>query len=244
MIFIPAIDLIEGKCVRLRQGSYTQVTRYAENPVDVALTFQDQGAKYLHIVDLDAAKDVREGNIQVIKNIIRAVRIPAEVGGGVRSRDKINLLLTSGADRVIIGTIIVKDPNYVQELISEFGEGLVAGIDAKGGMVRVSGWTEESGIEATDLGKRAKEMGFALIIYTDIAMDGTLKGPNIQGIRKMAEETGLPVIAAGGIKNLDDVRKVTQLENYGVIGVISGRAVYEGTLSVREVCSILEKSGG
>jgi len=168
MIFIPAIDLIDGKCVRLRRGSYTQVTRYAENPVDVALKFQDQGAKYLHIVDLDAAKDGREGNIQVINNIIRAVRIPAEVGGGVRSRDKINLLLTSGADRVIIGTIIVKDPNYVQELISEFGESLVAGIDAKGAMVRVSGWTEESGIEATDLGKRAKEMGFTLTFRTNL----------------------------------------------------------------------------
>lgn len=241
MIFIPAIDLIDGKCVRLLQGDYSKKTQYTGDPVDIAVSFQDQGTKYIHIVDLDAAKDGSFGNQKVIKKIISAVSIPVEVGGGVRNRERINILLDSGADRIILGTIIIKEQSFVQELVDEFGDRLAAGIDAKNGIVRISGWTEKGNIKSIDLGKRVKQMGFSLIIYTDIVADGMMKGPNIIEVKKMAQKTELPVIASGGISSIEDVKKIKQLEKYGVSGVISGKAIYEGVISVKEAREALQE---
>ncbi|MBA7704354.1 1-(5-phosphoribosyl)-5-[(5-phosphoribosylamino)methylideneamino] imidazole-4-carboxamide isomerase [subsurface metagenome] len=227
--------------MRLLQGDYSKKTQYTGDPVDIAVSFQDQGTKYIHIVDLDAAKDGSSGNRKVIKKIISAVSIPVEVGGGVRNRERINILLDSGADRIILGTIIIKEQSFVQELVDEFGDRLAAGIDAKNGIVRISGWTEKGNIKSIDLGKRVKQMGFPLIIYTDIVADGMMKGPNIIEVKKMAQKTELPVIASGGISSIEDVKKIKQLEKYGVSGVISGKAIYEGVISVKEACEALQE---
>ena len=238
MIFIPAIDIIGGKCVRLAQGDYARRTVYSENPVKVALDFRDQGAEYLHVIDLDAAQDGGRGNIETIKRIIAEVDIPVQVGGGVRGPDRVKELIETGAERIILGTVMVKVPDMVKSLVEELGQRLVAGIDAKNGVVRVSGWQEDGEVDALFLGRRALESGFSLIIYTDITTDGMLQGPNVTETRRMAHETGLPVIAAGGVKDIGDIRALLKLEKDGVIGVISGRAIYEGTLSVREACRV------
>jgi len=240
MIFIPAIDLIDGKCVRLSQGDYAKKTLYSDDPTDVARSFQDQGAGYIHIVDLDAAKNAGLTNRDTIKKIIQSVSIPVEVGGGVRTRDRAAHLIDIGVSRIILGTIIVRDSEMAAGIVGEFKDALAAGIDARDGYVRISGWTEGSGVKAVQLGKRVRDMGFSLIVYTDIARDGMLEGPNIEGIRTMANETGLPVIAAGGISNLGDLRAVKALEGDRVVGVISGKAIYEGTLSVAEACRVIE----
>jgi phosphoribosylformimino-5-aminoimidazole carboxamide ribotide isomerase len=201
--------------------------------------FQKEGARYLHIVDLDAARDVRTGNRELIRKMVEAVDIPVQVGGGVRDRSDVQQLLDSGVERVILGTIIVKNESRVRDLVSEFDKRLVAGIDARDGVVRVSGWTEGSSLSSIDLGLKVRDMGFTLIIYTDISRDGMLDGPDVEGIRDMARTTGLPVIAAGGISTMDDLRKIKPLENAGVSGVISGKAVYEGRIGVREACGVL-----
>jgi len=240
MIFLPAIDLIDGKCVRLSQGDYKKKTLYSNDPAGIARSFQDHGAGYIHIVDLDAAKNTGRNNIDTIGKIIQSISIPVEVGGGIRSRDRAAMLFDIGVSRVILGTVIVKNSGAASEIVEEFGVKVAAGIDARDGYVRISGWAEGSGIKAVHLGKKVRDMGFSLVVYTDIARDGMLEGPNIEGIRTMATETGLPVIAAGGISNLHDIRAVKALEKDGVVGVISGKALYEGTLSVAEACRLLD----
>lgn len=240
MIFIPAIDLIEGKCVRLEKGSFLKKVQYPENPVDTALSFQDQGARLIHVIDLDAAKDREQNNRDLIGKIAGSVSIPVQVGGGVRHKKNITALLDLGIERVILGTVIVKNPSYTEELIEEFGSRLVAGIDAKNGIVRISGWTEKSSLSAFELGRTVKNMGFSHIIYTDISRDGMLEGPDIIGVKKMALQTGLEVIASGGISSIEDIIAVKHLEESGVVGVISGKAIYEGRISVKEACRVLQ----
>jgi len=239
MDFLPAIDLIGGQCVRLEQGDYGKKTQYGEDPVDIARSFEAQGAGYVHIVDLDAAKGEGINNRDVIARIAKAVVVPLEVGGGVRKRSDVAHLLDIGVRRIILGTVIVRNQEAVTDLVREFGPALAAGIDAREGAVRVSGWTEEAGVEAVDLGMRVKTMGFCRIVYTDITRDGMMEGPNLEGIRHMARSTGLPVIAAGGVSRIEDVIALKALEDDGVEGVISGRAIYEGMLSVSEACSVL-----
>jgi phosphoribosylformimino-5-aminoimidazole carboxamide ribotide isomerase len=241
MIFIPAIDLIDGKCVRLHQGDYTKKTIYSENPVEVAAGFAHQGARCIHIVDLDAARDGKGGNLPTIERIIQRVHVPVQVGGGVRDEAKIRALLDAGADRVILGTVVLRDEKAVRKCVEKYGERLAASIDAKNGYVRISGWREGSSVTAVELGKKVKNMGFSLIIHTDIGMDGTMEGPNIPEVFAMASATGLPLIVAGGISSIEDIQKVKSLEQHGVIGVIAGRALYEGVLSVREACAVLNK---
>jgi phosphoribosylformimino-5-aminoimidazole carboxamide ribotide isomerase len=239
MIFIPAIDLVDGKCVRLTQGKYSMVKEYSGNPVDVARSFVDQGARYLHIVDLDAARGEDRDNRRVISRIVKEIEAGVEVGGGVRDREGVKELLDMGVERVILGTIIVKKSNIAVELVAEFGERIVAGIDAREGVVHVSGWTEGSDLKAVELGLRVRDMGFQLIVYTDIARDGMLSGPNIEAIKEMALRTSLPIIASGGVSGVEDVKALKALESAGVIGVISGKALYEGRLTVKEACEVL-----
>ena len=240
MLFIPAIDIIDGRCVRLEQGDYEKEKRYDHDPVDQALLFQDQGAGYIHVIDLDAAKGAGRENRQVIKKIAASVSVPIEVGGGVRKRDDIAALLDLGVERVILGTIIVKDEPFSMDMAEEFGPRLAAGIDARDGYVRVSGWLEGSSLEAVALGCRVKDMGFGLIIYTDISKDGMLEGPDLEGVKNMAQETGLPVIASGGVSCIEDIKTLKELEQYGVTGMISGKAIYEGRISVEEACRVLQ----
>jgi phosphoribosylformimino-5-aminoimidazole carboxamide ribotide isomerase len=239
MIFIPAIDLISGKCVRLAQGDYGRKTEYSKDPVETARSFEEQGAGYIHIVDLDAAKGEGKQNRDTIKQIAAAVGVPVQVGGGVRGRDDVLKLLDMGVQRMVLGTIIVKSPDAVRELVLEFGERLVAGIDAREGMVKMRGWTQDAGIEAVDLGLRVKDLGFSLIVLTDITRDGMMEGPNLDDVRRMARATGLPIIVAGGVSRIEDVAALKEMEEEGVAGVISGRAIYEGTLPVSEACRLL-----
>ncbi|MBN2323395.1 MAG: 1-(5-phosphoribosyl)-5-[(5-phosphoribosylamino)methylideneamino]imidazole-4-carboxamide isomerase [Spirochaetes bacterium] len=239
MDFMPAIDLIEGRCVRLMQGDYRRKTEYDADPVDTARFFEAEGARWVHIIDLDAAKGEGGHNREVLARIRKAVDIPLEVGGGVRKKKDVVALLDIGVSRIILGTIVVKALPLVTQLVVEFGRALAAGIDAKEGVVRISGWTEAAGVDAVDLGMQVKDAGFSRIVYTDIARDGMMMGPNIEGIRRMAHATGLPVIAAGGVSRIEDIIALKALEEDGVEGVISGRAVYEGTLSVRDACRVL-----
>jgi len=240
MLFIPAIDLIDGRCVRLAQGDFGQKTQYNRDPAETARSFQDEGARYLHVVDLDAARDPKRNNRITIRRIIEAVDIPVEVGGGIRDWNTLAALLDLGVARVILGTVIVKDQNLVEELVTRYGSRLVAGIDARNGIVQISGWVEQGSVTALELGMRVREMGFSLVIYTDVSRDGTLQGPNLQGIRTMAEQTGLPLVAAGGISNIQDLKLVKALEDAGVTGVISGKALHEGKFTVREACKVLQ----
>jgi phosphoribosylformimino-5-aminoimidazole carboxamide ribotide isomerase len=206
-----------------------------------ARSFQDQGASYLHVVDLDAAKDPRVNNRNIIRSIVEGVDIPVEVGGGVRSRDDVQELLRMGVNRCILGTIILKGGDLVESLVSEYGKRVVAGIDARDGMVRVSGWTEGSDISALELGKRVRDTGFSLIIYTDISRDGMLEGPNVEAIGAMVMQTGLSLIAAGGISSMKDLRMIKAMADSHIEGVIAGKAIYEGRISVQEACSFLQE---
>jgi len=240
MIFIPAIDLIDGKCVRLDRGDYSKKKEYSSEPVEVAKEFVDQGASYLHIVDLDAAKDPELDNLKTIGKIVRTVNIPVEVGGGIRDKEKAEKLFDIGVDRIIIGTLLVKNPELVREITALYTEKVAAGIDAKDGKVYISGWTVDGGVPAIDMVYKAKNLGIKIIVYTDIKRDGTLIGPNLEGIKRIANAAKLPVVAAGGIHSIEDLRAIKHLEPEGVIGVISGKAIYEGKITVREAVHILE----
>jgi phosphoribosylformimino-5-aminoimidazole carboxamide ribotide isomerase len=249
VIFIPAIDLIGGGCVRLLQGDFSKEVRYPRDPVETALAFRDEGARQIHVVDLDAARGA-EGddlslNFDVIGKIALKAGIPIEVGGGVRGgprgRDRVKALLDAGVKWVILGTVLVKDPAETGKLLREFEGRLVAGIDARDGVLRVAGWTESGGIQALEAGRSAKGMGFSRITYTDIARDGMLEGPNLDEIKAMAVETGLPVTASGGVSSLEDLVRLKTLEPFGVTGAIAGKAIYEGKLSVRDACRLLRE---
>jgi phosphoribosylformimino-5-aminoimidazole carboxamide ribotide isomerase len=247
VLFIPAIDLIGGKCVRLLQGDFSREVRYPRDPVETAVAFREEGARQIHVVDLDAARGAESRefavNFEAIEKIVRQAGIPVEVGGGVRGgpggRERVRALLDAGVRWVILGTVLVKDPASTETLLGEFGDSLLAGIDARDGLVRVAGWTESGGVPALEIGRSAKRMGFSRIIYTDIARDGTLEGPNLDEIRTMAAETGLPVTASGGVSGMEDLVRLKTLEHLGVTGVIAGKAIYEGRLSVRDACRLL-----
>ncbi|MBM5790588.1 MAG: 1-(5-phosphoribosyl)-5-[(5-phosphoribosylamino)methylideneamino]imidazole-4-carboxamide isomerase [Cyanobacteria bacterium M_surface_10_m1_298] len=234
MQIIPAIDLLDGHCVRLHQGDYGQVTRFSDDPVAQALDWQRQGAQRLHLVDLDGAKTGQPVNDQVVKAITAALSIPVQLGGGVRSAERAEELLRCGLDRVILGTVAIEQPTLVSELAARYPGKVVVGIDAKDGMVATRGWIETSTVKATELAKRFEGTGVAAIISTDIATDGTLAGPNLEALRAMAEASSIPVIASGGIGTLEDILSLLAIAPLGVTGVIVGRALYDGTVDLAE----------
>jgi len=234
MQIIPAIDLLDGQCVRLHQGDYDQVTRFSSDPVAQALDWQRQGAERPHLVDLDGARTGQPVNDQVIKAITAALSIPVQLGGGVRSAERAEELLASGLDRVILGTVAIEKPDLVDALASRHPGRVVVGIDAKDGLVATRGWIETSTVQATDLARRFAASGVAAIISTDIATDGTLAGPNLEALRAMAEASSVPVIASGGIGTLEDILSLLTIAPLGVNGVIVGRALYDGTVNLGE----------
>ncbi len=237
MEVIPAIDLLEGKCVRLYQGDYSQSQVFDENPVAVAQQWVNQGATRLHVVDLDGAKAGKPENLQAIAAIVQAVSVPVQVGGGLRDRTSVAQLLNLGVGRVILGTIAVKQPQLVADLCGEFPGKIVVGIDARNGKVATDGWLETSSVAATDLAHQMAQLGAAAIIYTDIHRDGTLSGPNLEALRELAESIAIPVIASGGVSSLTDLLSLLSLEPIGVNGVIVGRALYTGDVSLKEAIS-------
>jgi phosphoribosylformimino-5-aminoimidazole carboxamide ribotide isomerase len=237
MEVIPAIDLLDGKCVRLYQGDYNQAAIFNNNPVEVALQWVAEGATRLHVVDLDGAKVGKSVNLSVIEAIVTAINIPVQVGGGLRDRAGVAKLLNLGVQRAILGTVAVEKPELVTQLCQEFPHQIVVGIDARDGMVAIRGWLETSEVAATDLAQRMAQQGAAAIIYTDIYRDGTLAGPNMDALRELAESIDIPVIASGGVSSLTDLLSLLSLESKGVTGVIVGRAIYTGDVSLKEAVS-------
>lgn len=240
MIVIPAIDLKDGRCVRLYQGRADMTTVYSEDPVETALQWQAQGAKMLHLVDLDGAFQGRPRNLEVVARIAAALKIPVELGGGIRNLAAIDEILSMGVARVILGTVAVEDPALVHEACRRHGpERVLVGIDARDGKVAVKGWVESSGQDAFDVALHMQRLGIREIVFTDIARDGTLQGPAFDSLARMCT-TGLKVIASGGVSSLDDLRRLRALADKGVSGVIVGKALYTGDVDLREAIAVVE----
>ncbi len=232
MIFFPAIDLKDGKCVRLFKGDMNQVTIFNNNPASQALEFEKLGFKFLHLVDLDGAIAGKIVNKSAIQEILKTIKIPVQLGGGIRSLHDIEEILSLGVNRIILGTIALTNPKLVIEACKKFQGKIVIGIDAKNGFVATQGWVEDSKISAIELGKRLEYCGAGAIIYTDISRDGTLSGFDFEGTKTLAQNLLIPIIASGGVSSDEDVTKVHKLKKDGVIGAIVGRALYEKKVSV------------
>lgn len=238
MIILPAIDLKEGKCVRLEQGLMEKDTVYSDDPAAQARTWQEQGGEYLHIVDLDGAFAGVPKNRDAIEAIVAAIDIPCEIGGGIRDMQTIEAYLALGVDRVILGTIAKENPAFVEEACRAFPGRIVVGIDAKDGLVAVRGWADVTEKKATELAKEMEGFGVTAIIYTDIARDGMMQGPNIEATKNLAESISIPVIASGGLSSLDDIRRLMEIESSGVTGIITGKAIYSGAIDLREAVAL------
>ena len=234
MIIFPAIDLRDGKCVRLLRGDFAQETVYSDKPEEIALRWEREGAEFLHVVDLDGALAGKPRNTDVIKKILSAVQIPIEVGGGIRTLETIENTLELGVRRVILGSAAVQNRSLVKEACRRYGDRIVVGIDAKDGIVAIDGWGVSGGISAIELAQELSSFGLKTIIYTDIARDGTLSGVNIEATSKLAAESGVDIIASGGVRSLEDIHALKKREPEGIIGVIAGKSIYERTLSLSE----------
>lgn len=230
---LPAIDILGGKAVRLAKGDYDRVTVYNDDPAAQAQAFEDAGATWLHVVDLDGARSGQPENIAIIERILKKTLLKVEVGGGIRSLDTIARLADAGVSRVVLGTSLVADPAFAEAAAARYGGLLTAGIDAKGGEVAVAGWREGAGVAAEELARHVAQLGFRHLVYTDIARDGMQTGLDVQAYVQMAEAFGHPVIASGGVASVSDIERLAPVAS-SIEGVITGRAVYEGTLTVEE----------
>ena len=238
MQLYPAIDMKNGQCVRLRQGAFKDITIYSDAPEKVAAHWQEKGASFLHLVDLDGALAGYSVNEEVIRRIADTVSIPIEIGGGIRSKEAVERMLDLGVRRVIIGTKAAEHPEFLRDMVRTFGEeAIVAGVDAKDGMVAVEGWEKVSSLTASDLCLTMKENGVRHIVYTDISRDGMLSGPNVEATRKLTEETGLDIIASGGVSCMEDLKC---LHEAGIRGAIIGKALYENRIDLAEAVRLYE----
>lgn len=237
MILLPAIDLLGGHCVRLRQGDYAQRTDYSADPVEVAKSFEDQGATWLHVVDLDGAKSGSPVHLQVIGQIREKTALRIEFGGGLRSDESIDLALSAGSERVVLGTRLVGDAHLAAALFAKYGDQIVAGLDLKDGRVAIEGWTERSENSGIEFARELATTGARRFIVTDVATDGMLRGPNLPLLRQMVEAAQRPVIASGGVSSLDDLRAIAKT---GAEGVIVGRALYDSRFTVAEALVALQ----
>ena len=233
MYLLPAIDILGGKAVRLAKGDYAQVTVYNDNPVEQAKVFEDAGAEWIHMVDLDGARTGEPANIGIVERILAQTSLNVEIGGGIRTLDVCERLVQAGANRLVLGTALVRDPDFAQAAIERYGDALAAGIDAKGGEVAVAGWIEGSGVAATELAARMAALGYRHLVYTDIARDGMQTGIEREAYERMAAAFGHPVIASGGVASMDDIARLAPVAA-SIEGIITGRAIYEGTLPLRE----------
>jgi phosphoribosylformimino-5-aminoimidazole carboxamide ribotide isomerase len=241
MIVIPAIDLKEGRCVRLEQGLMEKNTVYSDDPAAQARHWQQEGGELLHIVDLDGAFAGVPRNREAIAAIVAAITIPTELGGGIRDLKTIEAYLDLGVTRVILGTVAKENPQLVAEACRLFPGRIVVGIDAKGGLVAVRGWADVTEKNATELAREMEGYGVEAIIYTDIARDGMMQGPNIDATRQLAEAISIPVIASGGVSSLRDIENLMAVEDSGVVGVITGKAIYTGALDLRQAVELTRR---
>jgi phosphoribosylformimino-5-aminoimidazole carboxamide ribotide isomerase len=243
MLIIPAIDLKDGQCVRLRQGLMEDSTVFSDEPVAVARRWVEAGCRRLHLVDLNGAFAGEPVNGEVVMAIAAAYpELPIQIGGGIRSLETIEHYIKAGVSYVILGTKAVKEPEFVAEACAAFPGKVIVGLDAKDGLVATDGWAEVSALKATDLAKRFEADGVSSIVYTDIARDGMMQGVNVEATLNMARASSIPVIASGGITNLDDIRALNAVANQGICGAITGRAIYEGTLDVAEAQRLCDET--
>ena|SRR4030042_4283846 len=238
MLVIPAIDLKDGKCVRLVQGKRDSVTTYSSDPAETAREWESCGAKLLHIVDLDGAFSGTLKNLNVIMKIRKSVRITLQVGGGIRKVGNIINLFSAGIEKIIIGTAAIEDPEFIVDSCRKYPGRILAGIDARDGMVAIRGWEEITSLNASELAKRLEIIGIAGIIYTDISRDGMLSGPNVEATKEIVDSVKIPVIASGGVSCIDDLKNLLEIKN--LWGVITGKAIYSGTLDLREAINFVK----
>ena len=243
MIFFPAIDLKDGKCVRLFQGDMDQTTVFGDDPAAQAKIFEDAGCSWIHVVDLNGAFEGKPVNEKAINSILNAISIPIELGGGIREMATVDFWLERGVRRVILGTAALKDPDLVREACKKHPGRIAVGVDARGGKVAVEGWAEVSELATIDLARQFEDAGVAAIIYTDIDRDGVMKGPNIEATLKLACAVSIPVIASGGVSSMDDLEELKLSGNGLLEGVISGRAIYDGKIDPMEASALLEDLG-
>ena len=238
MILYPAIDLKDGKCVRLLRGEMDKATVFSESPGQQAAAFEQAGFEWLHIVDLNGAFEGKPVNEAAVKSILKSVSMPCQLGGGIRNMAMIDTWLSAGISRVILGTAALRNPQLVKEACRQFPGQIAVGIDAKDGRVAVNGWAEVSDMLAIDLAKKFEDVGAAAIIYTDISKDGAMEGPNVEETAKLAEQITTPVIASGGISKIEDIKNLKQHQDIGIEGVIIGRALYDGAIDPAEALKI------
>jgi len=242
MLVIPAIDLKEGRCVRLLQGREDREIVFSHSPSAVAKRWEEAGAELIHVVDLDGAFKGKPVNREAIREIVDAVSVPIQLGGGIRSLASIEETFASGVNRVVLGTVAIQDPGLVEKACKEFPGRILVTIDAKDGMVVVKGWVEESTVTASELAKRLKTVGVAAVVFTDIKRDGMMVGPNIQAAKELAQSVSIPVIISGGISSLNDIRKIIPLKAAGITGMIIGRAIYDGSVDLRAAINLVKGS--
>lgn len=236
----PAIDMLGGKCVRLRQGDYAQETVYGDSPVDMARLFAEQGAQWIHMVDLDGAKAGKRVNDRFVLEVANMLPVRVQIGGGIRTEEDVLFYLENGVSRVILGSAAIANPPFVKKMLSLYGERIVIGIDAKNGFVATEGWLNTSKVKAVDLGKELAAAGAQTFIFTDIATDGMLSGPNVQAAVAMAQATGKHVIASGGVSSLADVQTLAAHVSDGVVGAIVGKALYTNQFTLAEALKVVQ----
>ncbi len=231
MIILPAIDILGGKCVRLTKGVYETAEQVAADPLETALSFEKAGAEFIHMVDLDGAKEGSRINSDIYTQVAKNVRIPIEVGGGIRDIDTIEYYMEKGIERVIIGSAALKNPPLVKEAVAKYGEHIAVGIDAMHGMVKTAGWLESSDVHYIELAKMMEDMGVRYVIFTDISKDGTLSGPNYEQLQALSDAVSMNIIASGGIRDIENIRALADMKLYGAI---TGKSIYSGTLDLSE----------
>ena len=235
MLIFPAIDLYEGKAVRLYKGDYEQMTVYSDSPIELVEDFVEQGAKHLHLIDLEGAKTGQTKNLELIRDIRALSPLFTQVGGGIRSMDVVDAYLNAGVDRVILGTAAVTDPVFLEEAIKEFGEKIAVGADIKNGYIAISGWTESSGIDAFSFCRRMQDLGVKTLICTDISRDGAMQGTNRNLYRTLSKRHDMNIIASGGVSSMDDIRALRAMELYGAV---IGKAYYTGAIKISEALEV------
>ncbi len=240
MIILPAIDIKDGRCVRLRQGKADDVTVYSDDPAEMARRWASEGGSYLHVVDLDGAFEGRPVNLDIIESIVSAVDMPVEVGGGLRTDEDVRKLLDVGVSRAIIGTRALSDSDGMKALVAEFGSRIAVGIDAKDGKVQVKGWVETTDTEAVDLAAELDALGVSTLIYTDTSRDGMLEGVNLEAVSRFCDAVQCEVIASGGVTSRDDIVNLLGLGKQNLGGVIVGKALYDGRVELRDICAIVD----